>query len=138
LRFNGNSPAVSLDDFLADRKADSGARELFSLVQSLEHAEDPVEVPSFDAQAVIRNRKHPLLLALDCRDVHPWSPGFLVFDRVSHQVLEELDELCRIGMNHRQVIVRDQCLAVINGAAQVLYRALKCVSLDVALKTFPC
>src|SRR5262249_27784366 len=48
--------AVALDDLLADRQADAGARELVARVQAAEHLEDPLGVVGVDAQAVVLHR----------------------------------------------------------------------------------
>ena len=59
LGLDPDAPAVALDDLLADRQADAGARVLVAAVQPLEDDEDPLDVLRLDADAVVAHREEP-------------------------------------------------------------------------------
>lgn len=89
---------MPFDDFLANSQADTGAGEFVASVKALEHAENTVEILRFDSQPIVLYRKQPFVVWLaDRRNMHRGHAGFLILDRVGHQVLEQLDQLDLIG-----------------------------------------
>src|SRR5262249_28629011 len=64
-----DAAAVAVDDFLADREADAGARVLALVVQALEHHEDALEVLRLDADAVVPDRYFEFFPARRAGDV---------------------------------------------------------------------
>src|SRR5207344_1466513 len=97
LRFHPDAASVPLRDLLADREADAGAWVLVAPVQPFEGREDPLRVLRIDADCVVLHREAPAFVGLLDADVH--ARGLLVAElqRVADEVLEELDELRRIG-----------------------------------------
>ena len=73
LGLDPDAPAVALDDLLADRQADAGARVLVPAVQALEDDEDALEVLRVDADAVVAHREDPLAAVL--RAAETWTRG---------------------------------------------------------------
>ena len=57
--FSTDSPAIALHNALANRKAQSGSRELI-FVQTLEKSEDSLRVLGLESDAVILKRDHPI------------------------------------------------------------------------------
>src|SRR6185436_12325424 len=99
-RFDRDAAAVLLDDLPADRQPDPGAGKLVAPVQALEHSEDLLEILRIDTQAVVVDRERPGRAAISCGgDVNSRDPRTLVLDGVADQVLEQLDQLNRIGEN---------------------------------------
>src|SRR5262249_38805714 len=83
--FYPNLAAVSLDNFLADGQADAGAREGAACVQPLEHAEDALEVPRLDADAVVGNGEVPGAVLRTGLDANGGRPGAAELDGVAEQ-----------------------------------------------------
>ena len=104
LRLHPDSPAVPFDDLLADREAHPRPRVLLCRMQLLEDREDLIGVLHVYADAVISDGEEPLVaprIALHTNP-HCWRLLTSELNRVSNQVLEELDELCLITHYHRQ------------------------------------
>jgi hypothetical protein len=55
---------MPLDDFLADREPDSGARVFLPGMQALKDLENTFGIPRIDSDAVILDRNYPLLAAV--------------------------------------------------------------------------
>ena len=115
--------AVPLDDLLADRQADAGAGELVSLVQPLEHAEDPLEVLRVDPQPVVLHREEPLPVAvLRGRDVHLGVPGRWYLIALPTRFWNSWISCISSARTCGQRIVGDDGAAVLDGAAEVRER----------------
>jgi hypothetical protein len=100
LRFDRDTAAVALDDFLADGQPDASASELIPFVQPLEHAENPFEVLRIDSQAVVFYREVPFLAAiLDGGNVYAGHSQFLVLDGIANEILKQLSQLSLVGQD---------------------------------------
>ncbi len=85
---------MALDDFLAERQADAGARILVSPVKPLEHLKDPLEVFRVDPDPVVEDAKRPVAILVVGRDTDDRSIARSPeLDRVANQVLKHLGEL---------------------------------------------
>src|SRR5687767_10700860 len=56
-----NNPAVSFDNLFADRQPNARAGVLIARVESLEQHENALEVLRVNADAIVRDRKHPVV-----------------------------------------------------------------------------
>src|SRR3990172_4038740 len=86
-------PAMALDDALADRQPDAGARELAPRVQALENDEKLPAVFGRDPDAVVDDRETTLTRLPACFDSHPRRMLLAELDRVADQILKQLHKL---------------------------------------------
>src|SRR5829696_4432294 len=93
LRLHPDPSAVPIDDLLADREADAGARVLGLRVEPLEHHEDPFGVLRIEADAIVRDREDGNVGAFLARHVDARRAFAPELHRIANEVLEELGEL---------------------------------------------
>lgn len=79
---------MPLDDLLADREPDPGARVFVAGVQPLKDLENPLGLPRLDADAVIAHREPPVSRFALGGDVNPRRRFAAKLERVTDQVLE--------------------------------------------------
>jgi hypothetical protein len=91
---------MALNNFFADGQFDPGDRELFPLVQPLEHSKDFFEVLRIDSQAIVSHRKYPDLLGIaGGRNMHLRRSRAVVLDGIANQILEQLNQLPFVSQN---------------------------------------
>ncbi len=103
---------------LADRQPHPRAGVLVPPVQPLEDLEDPLPVLGRDADAIVAHREDPLLTGPLGRDVDA-RRAVAELQRVADQVLEELDELDRVGEHRGQVIMGHHRPLLRDGPAEI-------------------
>ena len=86
LGFEPNPTIMILDDLLTDRQADPAPRVFRVTMQTLEDHEDAGRVLRIDADAVVLDRKRPVLCFFRGRDMHAWSHLCAELDAVADQV----------------------------------------------------
>jgi hypothetical protein len=86
--FNPNPTAVALDDLFAERQSDARPRVLLLRVQALEEQENALGILGIDANAVVLDRKDPVLIVMialrhdndrSCREIQWQSANREIF-----------------------------------------------------------
>src|SRR5260221_3708868 len=125
LRGDPDAPAVALDHFLADGEADTGARVLGLVVQTLEHHEDALEILRLDTDAIVADGELEVGFLFDAGDVDPGHRRRAELERVADQVLEQLRQLRFVGAHPGQRVPGHRCARLLDGAAQVADRLVE-------------
>src|ERR1035437_9994628 len=96
---------MAIDDLLADRQADAGARIPSASVQALEDLENAFEILRIDADAVVLHPEDPAPLLGPGADMDLQGLLTVELQGVADEVLEELHELSGIHGEGGQRIV---------------------------------
>src|ERR1700681_3392225 len=115
--FHPNFTAMPLHDALADCEADTRTWNFLS-VQPLEDSENPVVILRRDADAVVSDRKKPVLPFLLGRHVYVQRSLAAILDRVADQVLEELDQGAALQPDVRQGVMGNGGSALLDRGRQ--------------------
>src|SRR5205085_4707836 len=86
LRFHPYPAALSFDDLLADRQADSAAGIFSPGMQALEDRKDHVRMLGINADAVVGHREHPFLACLAGTDMNLRRIRSVELNGVSNQI----------------------------------------------------
>src|SRR3954451_6906162 len=117
---------VLLDDALADRKPDAGARIVLLAVEPVERLEDALGLSRVHADAIVgdrEDRRVPLDLGADADD----RIALGELERVADQVEEDLTELADVAEDHRQLLDGDIRIGLTDRPGQ----HLQCLGRDV-------
>ncbi len=119
LRLDPDAAAVALDDLLADRQADAGARVLVAAVQALEDHEDALDVLRRRCRCRCRAREDchsPPVAAAPRRGCAAARPA-AELDRVADQVLEQLRRAALSSASDRRAAGRASTAAPLSSIA---------------------
>src|SRR5208282_4046790 len=106
---------MSFNDPFADSEADPGTRVFVPRVQSLKNFKEAIRIFFINANAVIGNRKQPVLLAFLCRYVNDGGYlGSLVFDRVPDEILEDESNLIAFSNNLGKRVICNGRIALLD------------------------
>lgn len=125
LRLDPDMTAVALDDFLAQCQANTRARVAAARVQTLENDKNPFSILWGNAHAIIAHRKHPGAIAMLGPDMDDRRLRAAEFQRVAEEVLEYLEQLCRVSHDRRQWPMRHAGLALLDSDRQVSLHVLE-------------
>ena len=92
---------MALDNLLAQRQANTGPRILHPGVQTLKEDKDTLGILRLDAYTVVAHRKPPCVLVAFGTDVDGRWRCSSKFDGVAYEVLEYLEQLCRVSRHGR-------------------------------------
>src|SRR5680860_521054 len=98
---------MPLDDLLADREPDPGARVL-ARMEPLEGREDPLHVRALDSDAVVADEEPPSLRRALCANFHDRWTIDAELDGVVDEVLEDLKELWGVRLDGRERLMPDR------------------------------
>src|SRR5207249_12086519 len=110
--------AQALDDALADDQAAAGPGVGVAQLQALEEVEDPIEVLAIDADAVVRDGKHPVGSGPSRSDLDPGPASGAELERVADEILEELDHQVVVRHDRGHVPAQDHGLRFLDDRTQ--------------------
>ncbi len=105
LRFNPDPASLAFNNLFADRQADAGSLVLLPRVQPFERKKNPLRIIRPDADSIVLDRKQPDIRLLPGGYMDAGRFRAMKFERIRHQVLEQMLKGAFISVNNRKRVM---------------------------------